>query len=166
MSVMDQAPDVTPEEMKADAREARIDQAAQNQPEAVVQLETSQEANMPPAEVTSQDVKDLEALQAAPDALDPMLDDRQQKIAVARETAAQASEAMEGVAPGSPEEKNNLNVMREARRANNMTVDGLQSAPAPETPTAPTVEAPATDQEAPASEAPQADKKKPWYKFW
>lgn len=144
MSVMDQAPEaLTPEQeseltaaSKEAAREMRKPQTAiDNNP-----VETITEGSSDPTAelgVTDRDLTDLGNLHAA---AEPALDDRQQKIDIARETADAAMEAMpqkpaEGqaaVAPGSPEEAEIYAQMREARRGGNMPVDGLQSAPASE----------------------------------
>lgn len=95
-------------------------------------LDSPLQTEQPPAEITTTDQADLKKLADSPEA--PVeLDDRQQKIAVARETAAQASEAMDNLAPGSQAEKDNLMAMRAARRAGQSTVEGLTTeAPADE----------------------------------
>jgi len=79
-----------------------------------------------PAEMTPQDKADLIKLEGNA-AVPAALDDRENKIAVARATAKQASAAMDGLTPGSAAEKQNLEAMRAARREGNPVVEGLQT---------------------------------------
>lgn len=165
MSVMDQAPEITGEDMKGNTREQRVEQAAVEAP----------------ANITPLDTVDLAKLDAAPEAPDPILDDRQQKIELARATANAAMEAMpqtptDGepvVAPGSKEEAAIYANMQATRRGG---IDGLTppvSAPAPvDTTPAPTIEtAAATEAPIAASnqapvvtpDATETPKKKHWW---
>jgi len=111
---------------KADLRDARL-KKLDEQHEDFTLPEVDQAPNPNAStEMTEQDRVDIEKLHAT-DQVPPELDDRQQKIAVARKTAQQASASMDGLAPGSAAERRNLQAMREARRTGSMNVEGLQT---------------------------------------
>lgn len=148
--------ELTPEELKADARDARIDKVLDD-------ADQAPDSELPSNEVLEEITgMDGSATKAA------VLDDREQKIAVARATAEQTAASMENVAPGSAVEQQNLGAMREARRTGSMTVDGL--APAPTT----SVEDTATEISEPApapvaevaSEAAPVKKKGLWNRLF
>jgi len=120
--LMNNAPEDTGAVLKEAARAQRPDKA-----EALL-------ATNPPAEFTPQDQADLEKLHGSSQ-LPPELDDRQAKIQVARETAAQAMDKIEteNPAPGSSQEKQIIDDMRAARRGGG-AIDGIvQTTTEPET---------------------------------